>query len=164
MNDCVMVPIFHLNLVLAVSNAWVVYPMYQVVVSATLASAWRYGLISILMAQSIASATQHITERHCSPHRMCGTVCANAVEHGMLWADRAMAGLVSVAYICLIWSHVGIGIFMGSWYALYLAWCMGLIYVSDNHIQGSPLLYTMIHLVWHISIYSFLGDIVRWID
>jgi len=163
MIDC-EIPVYHLNVLLTISNVWVVYPIYWVIVSPSLILSWKYGLVAILIGQSIASAAQHITERDCSPHQMHGIACANGVEHRMLWADRLMAGSVSVVYVGLIWTHVGISIFLSSWYALYLAWCMGLIYASDNHIRGSPVWYTAIHLVWHISIYSFLGDIVRWID
>ena len=160
----IVIQVFHLNVLLSVSNAWVMYPVYHVIVSPTLNIAWKYGLVTILTGQFIASTAQHTTERHSSPHRMYGIACTKRVERYMLWADRGMAGVVSVVYVGLIWTHVGIGVFLGSWYTLYLAWCLGLIYVSDNHIRESPVLYTAIHLVWHISIYSFLGDIIRWIN
>ena len=164
MKDYVAIPVFHLNVLLSVSNAWAIYSVYYVFASSELSYVWKYGLVPVLIGQSIASATQHITERHCTPHRMYGIVCTRDKERTMLWADRAMAGVVSIMYIGLIWSHVGITIFMCSWYALYLAWCLGLIYICDNHIHDSPLLYTSVHLVWHISIYSFLGDVVQWIE
>ena len=164
MRDSVVIPVYHLNVLLAISNVWVGYSVYRVIVSTTLILSWKYALTSILVSQAMASATQHITERQCSPHLMRGITCTKHTEHVMLWVDRAMAGVVSVAWVSLIWSHVGFGVFLGSWYSLYLAWCLGLIYVSDNHIRGSPVLYTVIHLVWHLSIYSFLGDIVWWID
>lgn len=149
---------------LAVSNLWVIYSIYRVLVSATLNIMWKYTLNTVLVAQAVASAAQHITEWQCSPHHMCGVVCSDRCERTLLWTDRGMAGVVSVAWIALIWSHVGIILFIESWYVIYLVWCLGLIHISDNHISGSPLLYTAIHLIWHISIYSFLGDIIWWID
>ena len=164
MKDYVAIPVFQLNVLLAISNVWVVHSMYRVIASTTLTITWKYVLTTILVTQSVASTAQHITERHCSPHKMQGIPCMRDTEHIMLWTDRGMAGVVSVAWIGIIWWHIGLGTFLCSWYALYLMWCLMLIYVSDNHIRSSPLSYTMIHFVWHISIYSFLGDVVRWID
>jgi hypothetical protein len=164
MVEHVVVRVFHLNVFLVLSNVWVVYPVYSVVRTTAMSLMWKYSINTLLLTQSIVSAAQHITERNCSPHQMCGIPCTKNLEHGMLWADRVMAGIVSIVYAGMIWTHVGIRDFLCSWYALYLAWCLGLIYVSDNHIRDSPVSYTLVHFAWHISIYSFLGDVVQWID
>jgi len=151
----------YLNIILAASNIMILFPIYAVYIS-YLPLSYRVVLYTTLSTQCIVSVAQHLTERDLTPHEMSGiriTKNPRMMEKLCLYTDRTVAGITTIVFTLLVYDQIGVDFFY-SWEPILLIWCLILICISDNGVKQMPRVYTMIHIVWHASIYGFLGVVV----
>jgi hypothetical protein len=149
-----------LNAILAVSNIAILYPIYMVHISG-LAIEWMTPVYLVLGFQGAASVAQHVTEQKTSDHGMSGwLVVSYKTERMFLILDRFGAAMTTGMFGSIVVRSIGTS-FLFTINVPILIGALSLIVLSDTGYVNQPIRYTVIHLMWHISIYGFLGNVLR---
>lgn len=151
------------NILLALSNVVVIYPIIVVCCNTKLSLLHRFELTLLFFAQGIASFFQHITETRVWGLKLRGiklTSNPGIFERYTLQMDRALA-YTCTAVSCVYFTRYYDSSFFLSGLFHHLLIAMFLLLVSDfypwKNSHAHAQMYASVHLMWHVSIYVFLG-------
>ena len=155
-----------LNHLLAWSNISAIIPIAGVVHSDKITASDKRVLVPLLQIQCAASFMQHLLETDSCNHDMVGfgykeRKCniSEYMEYAFLYTDRIVAWSLGTAYVYIL-NKNDIPFLCFNKKLTLLLTSLGLITITDT-FQMTPNSYAIVHSLWHLSIYTYLGWIVN---
>ena len=147
------------NYFLAFTNIQILYPILAVK-DANISPIYKTLLRIFLPMQFILSVAQHITEHRTSAHGLTGYSITSQplrMEKCLLSADRSSAMCLAIIFASMIYAYSGLIFLIQSKLMILLAISLVLIGWCDYGFINHPISYAIVHSLWHICIYTFLG-------